>query len=580
MDNAVEIILADVDLVEVVGEYVTLKKAGKNYKGLCPFHQEKTPSFSVSPEKNLYYCFGCGAGGNAFNFIMEMENIPFKEALELLARRQGIELESKDQEKERATRRKKDLMFELYRLVARFYQYILLESPAGEKGRRYLEERGYPLEWAGEKGLGLAPPGWDNLYRFLTKKGYQAGFLEEAGLIIKGNGGYYDRFRDRLIFTIYNYRDYPIAFGGRLLSSNGDQPKYLNSPETLLYSKSRNLYGLNWAAGEIRKKGQVLVVEGYTDVLTLQLYGLENCVASLGTAFTLEQARLLKRFAPRVYIGYDSDIAGESATRRGLEILRQEGLEVFIVELEPGMDPDDVLRDRGLEFFSEKVKSSKNYLEYLLDAVCQQFKLDSSAGRVEAGKECVRVLGNIDNEIERQEYLKYTAEKLDIDAGGLQRELNKLLREKRKNQEKKAKRRKYKESTPSGSSRLMLEEKLLARALAEDSQVFKVLTPGDFQDPSHYNLARRLVEGEKVSDLQLGEDSEMTDLVNRLQFIEVSGSTLEILQSFFTEKFQEEKKEIREAIKSRELPPLFWINAKLLEYSELLAKEREMRKEG
>ncbi len=580
MDNAVEIILADVDLVEVVGEYVTLKKAGKNYKGLCPFHQEKTPSFSVSPEKNLYYCFGCGAGGNAFNFIMEMENIPFKEALELLARRQGIELESKDQEKERATRRKKDLMFELYRLVARFYQYILLESPAGEKGRRYLEERGYPLEWAGEKGLGLAPPGWDNLYRFLTKKGYQAGFLEEAGLIIKGNGGYYDRFRDRLIFTIYNYRDYPIAFGGRLLSSNGDQPKYLNSPETLLYSKSRNLYGLNWAAGEIRKKGQVLVVEGYTDVLTLQLYGLENCVASLGTAFTLEQARLLKRFAPRVYIGYDSDIAGESATRRGLEILRQEGLEVFIVELEPGMDPDDVLRDRGLEFFSEKVKSSKNYLEYLLDAVCQQFKLDSSAGRVEAGKECVRVLGNIDNEIERQEYLKYTAEKLDIDAGGLQRELNKLLREKRKNQEKKAKRRKYKESTPSGSSRLMLEEKLLARALAEDSQVFKVLTPGDFQDPSHYNLARRLVEGEKVSDLQLGEDSEMTDLVNRLQFIEVSGSTLEILRSFFTEKFQEEKKEIREAIKSRELPPLFWINAKLLEYSELLAKEREMRKEG
>ncbi len=580
MDNAVEIILQEVDLVEVVGEYVPLKKAGKNYKGLCPFHQEKTPSFSVSPEKNLYYCFGCGAGGNVFNFLMEIENIPFKEALEMLARQQGIELESPDPAREKAHRRKKDLMFELYRLVARFYQYILLETKAGSEAREYLEKRDYPMEWSKKVGLGLAPPGWDNLLKYLEKKGYQPAFLEEAGLVIKGRKGYYDRFRDRLMFTIFNRRDHPIAFGGRLLSDAKDQPKYLNSPETLLYSKSRNLYGINWAADAIREKESVLVVEGYTDVLSLHLYGMENSVASLGTALTLDQARLLKRFASRVYIAYDSDIAGETATRRGLEILRQEGLKVFIVELEEGMDPDDAVREKGLDFFSEKVKSSKNYLEYLLNRACEKFDLDSSSGRIEAGQECVRVLGNIDNEIERQVYLKYVAEKLDLDAGGLERELNKLRKGKKKENEERGYRT-IKRQVDSSVLEI-LEEKILSRLLAGEGEeeVFSQIKPEDFVGPKHYELAQLISAGKSVSELQLGEDPEIVELVNRLRFNEVQGSTNELVKRFLVEKINQEKKSLREEIKSKSVPPLFWINNKLLEYRDILEKERGLRKEG
>ncbi len=580
MDNAVEIILREVDLVEIVGEYVQLKKAGKNYKGLCPFHQEKTPSFSVSPEKNLFYCFGCGAGGNVFNFLMEIENIPFKEALEVLARREGIELESRDPARDKAQRRKKDLMFELYHLVARFYQYILLETKAGSEARDYLEKRGYPLEWAKKMGLGLAPPGWDNLLKFLGKKGYQPDFLEEAGLVVKGRKGFYDRFRGRLMFTIFNSRNHPIAFGGRLLSDVKNQPKYLNSPETPLYSKSRNLYGINWAARSIRENDSVLVVEGYTDALSLHLHGFDYSVASLGTALTLDQARLLKRFASRVYIAYDSDIAGEGAARRGLEILRQEGLKVFIVELEGGMDPDDAIQDRGSDFFSEKVKSSKNYLEYLLDKVFERHNLNNSPGRIEAGQECIQVLGNIDNEIERQEYLKYVAEKLNLNAGGLERELNKLRRERKK--ERIDRGQKVGKTRKDTSSLEILEEKILSRLLSgsEKEEIFSQLKPEDFVGPGNAELARLLFEGKTPAELQLGEKSDLVELVNRLQFKEVMGSTRELVSRFLIEKVSQEKENIREQIKNRRTPPLFWINNKLMEYRDILEKERGLRKEG
>jgi len=580
MDNAVEVILQEVDLVEIVGEYVQLKKTGKNYKGLCPFHQEKTPSFSVSPEKNLYYCFGCGAGGNVFNFLMEIENIPFKEALELLAQRHGIELEKKDTGQEKALRRKKDFMFDLYRLVARFYQYILLETKVGSEARDYLKQREYPLDWAREVGLGLAPPGWDNLLKFLEKKGYQPDFLEEAGLVVKGKKGYYDRFRNRLIFTIFNPRNNPIAFGGRLLSEAGDQPKYLNSPETPIYSKSRNLYGLNWASDKIREQDSIIVVEGYTDVLSLHLNGLKNSVASLGTALTLDQGRLMKRFASRAYIAYDSDVAGESATKRGLEILRQEGLKVYIVELEKGMDPDDVIREKGLDFFSEKVKTSKNYLEYLLDRVCKKFDLNESSGRIEAGQECLRVLGNIDNEIERQVYLKYISEKLDLEAGAMERELNKLRKgRKKENIERDYRPRKRKTDLTSMED---IEEKILSRLLSGDGreEVFGKIKPEDFTLCKHHELAQMLYEGTKPADLQLSQDQEIVELANRLQFREVKGSNEELIECFLLEKIYQEKRIILGEIKSRKNQPLFWVNNKLLEYRDILEKERGLRKEG
>lgn len=583
VNHASEEIIQNLDLIDVVSEYVQLKMQGKNYVGLCPFHQEKTPSFSVSPEKNLYYCFGCGAGGNVFNFIMAMENVPYREALQMLARRAGVSLGDEESIDVKG-REKKEELFSLHVWAQKFFQYALLKSEVGEPARMYLKRRGYDLHFAQEMGLGLAPPGWRHLFNFLTKKGFSPDIIKEGGLILEkeGQGSYYDRFRNRLIFTIFNRQGHPIAFGGRLLDDAEKQPKYLNSSETPIFNKSWNLYGLHWAQGAMRKKNSVVLMEGYTDVLTALKNGFESCVASLGTSLTVQQAKTLSRLVSSVYVAYDADTAGQSATRRGMEILRQAGLEVLVVQMDEG-DPDDFIREKGIEAFKEKLKGSRTFTTFLLDAVLENRNLETTTGRIEAGKECVKVLENIDSDIEREEYIKYVAPVLGLTIESLTRDVEKGRRRGTRDKDKTEKRwhtkddkRKLKVSLPN------LEDKLMACLFHEDTRqkILDHIAPEDLHNPLYSWVIEQLLQGQTMEDLSRGDDANVNEALARLQFLSVGDHGDELLQKFDQYRKVQAKEDVLAALEQRETMSLPWLNDTLVHYREIIAQERGLRKEG
>lgn len=348
-----------IDIVDLIGDYVPLKKAGSNYKGLCPFHGEKTPSFSVSPERQTFHCFGCGKGGDVFSFLMELEGLTFPEALEQLADRAGVEIPRK-----RADRRERTLG-DVLEMAASFYGETL-RGNGGRVGRHYLERRDLvPEAWASFQ-LGWAPSSWDSLSRHLSRTGVPDKAILESGLALEGRRGLYDRFRGRIIFPIRDITGRLIAFGGRLV--DGEGAKYINSPENELYSKRRSLYLVNRAKRAIREKRRSILVEGYMDAIRLHLCGFEETVASLGTALTEDQAHILKRLADRCFICYDSDAAGQEATLRGMYILQETGLDVHVVVLPKGKDPDELLSSPGgAEVFEKALDSARPLLRHHLD---------------------------------------------------------------------------------------------------------------------------------------------------------------------------------------------------------------------
>ncbi len=346
-----------IDIVELIGDYVQLKKAGRNYKGLCPFHGEKTPSFSVSPERQSFHCFGCGKGGDAFSFLMELEGLTFPEALQQLADRAGVDLPR------RGLKRRDRTLGDVLEMAGAFYEE-LLRSRAGKAGARYLERRGLAAGDRAAFQLGWAPSSWDALTRYLSDKGVPPRLLLESGLAMEGRRGFYDRFRGRIMFPIRDITGRLIAFGGRLV--DGEGAKYINSPENELYSKRKSLYLVNRAKRAIREKGRSILVEGYMDAIRLQISGFEESVASLGTALTEDQARILKRLADRCYICYDSDVAGQEATLRGMYILQESGLDVHVVVLPEGKDPDELLVSGGQDLFEEALAKARPLLEHHL----------------------------------------------------------------------------------------------------------------------------------------------------------------------------------------------------------------------
>ncbi len=358
MIDHVQDIKEKLDIVEIIGDYVRLRKVGKNFRGLCPFHSEKTPSFYVSPERQTYHCFGCGNGGDLFSFIMEAESIDFREALELLGKRAGIDIAEK-----RTEARGKNL-YDVMELACQFYQ-CSLHSDRGESARKYLKKRSISMDLTSAFEIGWASASWDSLWTWL--KDHQISFKDalECGLVLEGKHGPYDRFRGRLIFPIRDIVGKLIAFGGRLV--DGDGAKYINSPEGSLYSKRQNLYLLNKAKRSIREKGRAILVEGYMDAIRLHVSGYPETVASLGTSLTEEQASLLKRLADKCYICYDSDAAGQDATIRGMYILQRLGLDVFIVQIPQGKDPDDLLSlPQGRDLFEEMIVKAKPLVLYHL----------------------------------------------------------------------------------------------------------------------------------------------------------------------------------------------------------------------
>jgi len=423
------------DIVEVVSEYVNLKKTGKNYQGLCPFHQEKTPSFTVNPDNQFYYCFGCGKGGDIFNFIMEIENVTFYESLKLLAKKANLQMpDSRGYSKEYNQKREK--LFEIHQLAAKFYNYLLLNKQIGNEAFKYLSERGYTEKDLERYYIGYAPDSWHSLYNFLSKRDFADQILKESGLIGHKNNNYYDKFRDRIMFPIFNSQGEVIAFGGRRLDDEDkSSPKYYNSPETLIFHKSKNLYGINWAKKGFRNKNSAVIMEGYTDVITAHKYGINNAVASLGTALTLDQAKILKRYVDTVYIAFDPDFAGEQATLKGLDILKEADLNVRVIELPEESDPDDFIKDKGVDDFENLMESSYNLIEFKIRRIINEEEKYNINQRINRSKKVLKVLSEINDPIERDVYLNKAADILNIDKEAMQEALNSFNQKNRQENE-------------------------------------------------------------------------------------------------------------------------------------------------
>ena len=420
-ENIIDQVQARTDIVEVISRYIPLQKAGRNYKAPCPFHHEKTPSFIVSPDKQIYHCFGCGAGGNVFSFMMKHESMEFPEVVEILAEKAGVKLPNFSSQKKELT----SLASQLYKInesAILFFQECLKRS---QPAKDYLASRGIGDETIKKLKLGYAPDAWDSLLNFFQKNNTQAAVLEKAGLVISNEkGGYYDRFRKRIVFPIFDLKDRPLGFGGRVLDSS--LPKYMNSPETYVYSKGRNLYGLNLSRDSIKKERYALIVEGYLDFIIPFQAGVKNIVASLGTALTVDQVKLLKRFASTVIMIYDPDEAGEAASLRNMDLFITEGVNVYIAELPKGFDPDTYIRKFGTDDFIKLTKSSKNLFDYKLSKLSLKLDIRTAHGKAAIADEMLPTISRIDNAVLRSNLIKKLSEKLSVDEEALRTELKKV----------------------------------------------------------------------------------------------------------------------------------------------------------
>lgn len=408
------------DIVDIVSEYVALKKNGKNHVGLCPFHSEKTPSFTVNHEKQIFYCFGCGAGGNVFTFLMKQENLSFPEAVKTVAKRVGIDL-SLIEKKPSGEERQRELMFLANHAAEDFYHQYLLTSPDAERARIYLKKRGLGLETIKNFKIGCTPAGRDGLARFLAKKGISLEMAEKAGLVNKrGQGGktnasaadFYDRFRNRVMFPITDTRARVIGFGGRTLGN--EEPKYLNSPTSPLFKKGEVFYGMYQSKNSASAKGFALIVEGYFDLLMLHQYGFSNAVATLGTALTPNHLRKLKGYTKEVYTLFDSDAAGNAAALRSVPMFIDEEMHARIVLIPAGLDPDDLLQKQGAAQMAQHIQKAMPIMDFFLDSMRTKFNIETPSGKVsflEAAAPYVARMGNI---AERDIYVEKIANILHI----------------------------------------------------------------------------------------------------------------------------------------------------------------------
>ncbi len=409
--ETVERVRSQADIVQVISEYLTLKRAGGNFRALCPFHKEKTPSFMVSPSKQIFHCFGCGAGGNVFGFLMRQEGFTFPEAVRFLAERVGIQI--KQEQIAPGQGELREQLLDLYEYARRFYHQCLLKSTKAERARKYLEQRQLSERAVKEFSIGYSPPEWDSFLSAARKKGCKEDLLLQAGLAKKSaEGRVYDAFRNRIMFPIWGLSGKVIAFGGRALGD--DQPKYINSPETPIYHKGGILYNLNRAKKEISNKGSVIVVEGYTDVIRVVLGGIENVVASSGTAFTEAQARLIKRYAGEVVLVFDSDSAGIAAAGRGIEVLLAQDLAVRVAVLPSGTDPDEFVLENGAEAFGGIVDESRNFIEFHAESALAGENGAGVENKIKVANTLASLVGKIPDPIRREEYLRLVASRLDV----------------------------------------------------------------------------------------------------------------------------------------------------------------------
>ena len=500
-EDLVEEIRLKNDIVDVISGYVKLQKKGSSYFGLCPFHNEKSPSFSVSRQKQMYYCFGCGAGGNVFTFIMEYENYSFVEALKMLAERVGVELPEMDYSKE--AKEKADLkntLLEVNKLAAKYF-YAQLKAEQGKVAHSYLTKRGLSEETITAFGLGYSNKYSDDLYKYLKMKGYSDSILQKAGLIsVDERNGVYDKFWNRVMFPIMDVNNRVIGFGGRVM---GDaKPKYLNSPETEVFDKSRNLYGLNRA--RTSRKPYFLICEGYMDVIALHQAGFTNAVASLGTALTTGHAALIKRYVNEVFLTYDSDEAGTKAALRAIPILREAGISAKIIRMEPYKDPDEFIKNLGAEAFEERISKAINGFMFSLEVLERDFDMNSPEGKTAFMKEAAKRLNGFEEEIERNNYIEAVAERYKVGYDNLRKLVAKIAIQ--SGLAKPAEKPKQTVDKMRGKEDGNLHsQKVLLTWLIESENVFsqieKYITPNDFTEPLYKQVAELLFEQYKNHEL-------------------------------------------------------------------------------
>lgn len=465
--NQVEDVRAAADIVKIVGDYVQLRKAGANMMGLCPFHQEKTPSFAVHPGKQIFHCFGCGVGGDVFKFIMLVDNLTFPEALERLADKVGITLVQTGSRGKDSKSHERAALYKIHEAAAKFYAGQLTGTGEGRAARAYLLDRGLEDEVVGRFLLGYAPREGRALTRHLSSLGFDDGIVEKTGLVLSDAGGSrrFDRFRGRIIFPIANESGKVIAFGGRALGD--EQPKYLNSPETPIYTKSRVLYHLDSAGKAIRKQDYAILVEGYMDCIAVDSAGIENVIASCGTSFTDAQIRLLTRYSRRVVVNYDPDSAGIAATERSLNALLEAGFEVKVLALPGGLDPDSFIRKQGEAEYRRQLAAVPGYIDYVTDRAIAEHGLNTPQGKLAVANAVLPYLARMPNPLMRREMTDRLAARALLDDRLLRDELRRAAVERRTDVVSRP--REYKASDA---------ERKLLRAFLESPEVLDELLPG------------------------------------------------------------------------------------------------------
>jgi DNA primase len=525
------------DIVEVVSEVVHLKKAGKNFVGLCPFHTEKTPSFTVSPEKQIFYCFGCGAGGNIFSFLMKNDGLAFPEAARSLARRYGIDIPRRSLTPEQKKRMgERESLLNINRQAMDFFSRSLRHGSAGQAARAYLDKRGLSADIIDRFNIGYAPRGWDHLLNFFSKRGLPPARVERSGLILpkKDGRGYYDRFRDRIIFPIIDVNQAVIGFGGRVIDDS--LPKYLNSPETSVYNKSRSLYGLNLSKDSCRKAQAVYIVEGYLDLLALHQHGIENAVATLGTALTADHVRMLSRYVPRMILVYDSDEAGIRSALRCIDtfwkehvdfsrgdVFREEKADTHILVLPDGHDPDSYLREKGAGPFEKAASQAPGIVSFLIEQSIGMHGL-STEGKIRIVTDLKRPLAAINDNVARSLYIKQLAERIGL-------EENIILEKIREDSSENAKTDMRRQKDSAGNKGSRLEQQIIAMMLQfpailpeiKKHNVIEFVENRDLRTIGKTILEHKISSVQQISDiLNHVENPEQQRLISALALVEES----------------------------------------------------------
>lgn len=539
-EEQIEEVRSRSDIVSVIGRYVRLKRAGSGYTGLCPFHNEKTPSFHVNPARQMYKCFGCGVGGNVLTFVMEYENLTFPEAMEMLAQEAGIELPKQEltaQQKQQESLRQ--TLLEINKKAARYY-FALLKSPRGKPGYDYLTGRGLSDETILHFGLGYAGQGGGELYQYMKKEGYSDSVLKETGLFKMDERGAYDKFWNRVMFPIMDANNRVIGFGGRVM---GDaKPKYLNSPETKIFDKSRNLFGLNYA--KRGKRSNMILCEGYMDVIALHQAGFTNAVASLGTAFTEQQANLIRRYTDEVLLTYDSDGAGIKAAMRAIPMLRRAGITGKVIHMEPYKDPDEFIKNLGAEEFEKRMEEAQNSFFFEIEVIKKNYSMSDPEQKTKFIHEIARKLLVFEDKIQRDNYLEAVAARYNIKTEDLRQLVvrygnqmpsgyQEVMEERQQERIRKGKKKETREG-------ISYSYRLLLSWLIEEPKLFvqirEWIKPEDFEEGLYRTVAKELYDQLDRGDL------EPARIIGHFEEVEDQNKVASMFQTSFGSKIENDEK--------------------------------------